>query len=90
MVLQADGDLERGVALGTHSVPRHAVLVRLVAQVVEHELVSPGEDAVANLAYQLRIAGSPIPVHALGQALPNVELEGIVTSADPIFVKSFI
>ena len=77
VVLEADGNLERRVALGASSVPGQPVLVRLVAQVVEHQLVPPGEDAVADLAQQLRIAGSTVPVDALRQALANVELQEI-------------
>ena len=84
MVLQTDGNLERGVTLGAYSIPRQAVLVCFVAQVMEHKFVSPCEDAVTNFAYQLRVAGSAIPVHASCQSLANVELEEIRRSVSPI------
>ena len=51
MVLQTNGNLECRVTLGTYSISRHAVLVCLVAQVMEHKFVSPSENPVANLAY---------------------------------------
>ena len=75
VVFEANGNLEHCVALWACSVPGQPSLVCLVAQVVEHQLVLPGEDAVAGLALQICIDGRMIPVDTLRQALTNAELK---------------
>ncbi len=74
MVLQADRNLEDGVALGAHPVLGVAILVLQVAEAVKHDLIAPSELAIAIVARELAVARGPVPVNSTDEAVAQVEL----------------
>jgi len=64
VMLQPDGNFEDGLAFGADTIFAATRFVKLMAEVVKHDFVSPSKLSVTDLAYQFTIAWSAIPVHS--------------------------